>query len=151
MLREALEEAQFERIRAGERAPAKAQEDEDPDAVLRAALESRTPPAEDQEEEEPEFSFPALPTHTPQLPPPSSGGDGGGDDAGDDAQRRMDILMGLNGPTQKPTPRFPVPPSDKGGRQAGQGWSLPGWDDTRDDDLASWCCKLPPTYRSGYN
>lgn len=76
-------------------------------------------------------SLPALPTHEPTL-----------DDevVDDDLQKRMDLLLGLSGPKAKPGPTQPVLPSAPK-RQVGQGWNLPGYNDNRDDDLDTWCCR----------
>lgn len=81
------------------------------------------------------FNFPAIPTHAPVT-------DEGSDEAGTEEDARMRLLMGLSGPTSKPTTKLPTAPSAKPTeRQAGQGWNLPGYVDERDDDLESWCCE----------
>jgi hypothetical protein len=79
---------------------------------------------------EPELSFPALPTHIPI--------DESQDPLDKDAEARMALLLGLSGPSTKPgPPRLPSPPKD---RKPGQGWNLPGYKDDRDEDPDSWCC-----------
>lgn len=85
----------------------------------------------------PPLFLPALPTHDPIFKDEDE--DGGVDD---DLQKRMNLLLGLSGPTLKPgQPTQPVLPSAPK-RQVGQGWNLPGYNDHRDDDLDTWCCEL---------
>ena len=82
------------------------------------------------------FSFPSLATHEP-IPEEE-------DRIDDDLKKRMDLLLGLSGPLAAPTnkqhsgePSLPDPPK----REVGQGWNLPGYNDSRDNDLESWCCE----------
>lgn len=74
------------------------------------------------------FTFPSLPTHVPK------------DDEeleDEETKKKMDILLGLSGPSVKPSnPILPSAPK----RDVGQGWNLPGFQDERDNDLDSWCC-----------
>lgn len=85
-----------------------------------------------------DFAFPSIPNHQPLS-------EGEPDDQNDvDIDSRMSLLLGLSGPSAKPgEPKLPTVPSSKPvpGRQAGQGWNLPGWEDGRDEDLDSWCCE----------
>jgi len=82
--------------------------------------------------DEPELSFPSLPTHIPM---------GESQDAVDnEAEARMALLLGLSGPSTKPGP--PRLPSPSKARKPGQGWNLPGYKDDRDEDPDSWCCML---------
>jgi len=81
------------------------------------------------------FSFPSLPTHNPEEPE---------DTVDDDTQQRMNLLLGLSGPTLRPEhPSKPILP-DAPKREVGQGWNLPGYNDTRDSDIDSWCCECKP-------
>ena len=80
------------------------------------------------------FSFPSLPTHVPQEE---------AEPIDEDLQQRMNMLLGLSGPTAKPgQPVKPLLP-DAPKREVGQGWNLPGYNDTRDGDIDSWCCEFP--------
>jgi hypothetical protein len=89
-----------------------------------------TPSSDIKSTDEPELSFPALPTHIPI--------DESQDPLDKDAEARMALLLGLSGPSTKPgPPRLPSPPKD---RKPGQGWNLPGYRDDRDEDPDSWCC-----------
>ena len=81
--------------------------------------------------DEPSFSFPSLPTHVPTEEDSSP--------TDDDTHKRMNLLLGLTGPTARPGTQPVLPSVPK--RQAGQGWNLPGYDDSRDNDLDSWCCE----------
>lgn len=89
--------------------------------------------------DEPELSFPSLPTHVPV--------DESQDATDKEAEARMALLLGLSGPSTKPgPPRLPSPPI---GRKPGQGWNLPGYKDDRDEDPDSWCCMLLLQVRGG--
>lgn len=86
--------------------------------------------------ESPKLSFPSLPSHLPKEEEDT-------EDALDaEARARMEMLLGLSGPSTKPgAPKLPSPPKDVGGqRNPGQGWNLPGYKDDMDDDPDSWCC-----------
>ncbi|KAK1926592.1 hypothetical protein DB88DRAFT_482389 [Papiliotrema laurentii] len=78
------------------------------------------------------FSFPSLPAHEPLVAEPED----------DQLQKRMELLLGLKGPSVAPGapkasgPVLPTVPK----REVGQGWNLPGYNDSRDNDLDSWCC-----------
>ncbi|KAI9635631.1 uncharacterized protein MKK02DRAFT_44329 [Dioszegia hungarica] len=81
--------------------------------------------------------FPSIPTHVPAQELDEADQDDPAVDA------RMAMLLGLPGPSIHPGgPKLPSAPTSKPaqGRQAGQGWNLPGWEDGRDEDLDSWCC-----------
>jgi hypothetical protein len=90
----------------------------------------------------PQLSFPALPSHLPKDE----------DDIEDaldaEARARMEMLLGLSGPSTQPgPPGLPSPPKDVGGqRNPGQGWDLPGYKDDMDDDPDSWCCTFDYVY-----
>ena len=89
--------------------------------------------------DEPEPSFPSLPTHIPM--------DESQDPIDNEAEARMALLLGLSGPSTKPgPPRLPSPPKE---RKLGQGWNLPGYKDDRDEDPDSWCCMLFLQARGG--
>lgn len=77
-----------------------------------------------------DHAFPSLPNHQPESL----------EDDGDDEQAKemMSRLMSLSGPAQPPG-NVKLPSSPK--REVGKGWNLPGYDDNRDQDLESWCCK----------
>jgi len=93
--------------------------------------EQATKPIGTAEPEDELFSFPSLPTHIPADEP---------EPIDDDFQQRMNLLLGLSGPTARPfsKPLLPDPPK----REVGQGWNLPGYNDTRDSDIDSWCCRF---------
>ena len=80
------------------------------------------------------FSFPSLPAHEPLVAEPED----------DQLQKRMELLLGLKGPSVAPGapkasgPVLPTVPK----REVGQGWNLPGYNDSRDNDLDSWCCEF---------
>jgi hypothetical protein len=83
-----------------------------------------------------EFAWPAAPSHVPVEIEDKEKED-------EEAVKRMEVLMGLNGPThelQKPSgSQSARTPGD--GRDVGKGWNIPGFGDENDDDLESWCCK----------
>lgn len=92
-------------------------------AVAEAALEKET-------EDDPfaKISLQSAPTDLPDEADPS-------------LTSRINLLLGLSGPSTQPGfPTVPTVPTDSK-RQTGQGWNLPGWQDTRDNDLDSWCCE----------
>ena len=98
-------------------------------------LEHSEPKDTDADEAEPaEVAWPALPTHSL-------------DDMDADAQSRLDKLMGLSAVSNVlpsvPTGRLGVQSAgETSKRQAGQGWSIPGYKDDNDDDPDTWCCEL---------
>ena len=79
---------------------------------------------EAEDEEDATFSFPILPTHLPNT-----------EETDDQADAMMSRLYGLSGPSHVPGTTLPPPP-----KAVAKGWDLPGYDDSRDDDLESWCC-----------
>ncbi len=83
-----------------------------------------------------DFAFPGLPNHLPTAPAEED----------DDKSTRamMSRLLGLSGPSQAPSAKLPSPLK----REVGKGWTLPGYDDTRDDDMDSWCCESPSSLSS---
>ena len=109
-------------------------------ALAEAALEraNDTSPVEPEPTRQPEdphedatFAFPSLPTHLPMDDEPEP-------DLDEDTKKRLDLLLGLSGPAQKPgQASLPAVPK----RAPGQGWNLPGYNDARDEDLDSWCCE----------
>jgi hypothetical protein len=122
-----------------ERALAEAELEADEELDARGTITSTPTPNEVRGvQSEPDASaalFPSLPTHQPLADPDDP------TEADDDP--RMALLLGLSGPSQQPG-GAPVPPvSAVLPRQAGQGWNLPGWQDGRDEDLDSWCCRYP--------
>ncbi|ORX36158.1 hypothetical protein BD324DRAFT_630410 [Kockovaella imperatae] len=105
-------------------------------ALAEAALEKDQLPSDDPHEtiSNTSFAFPSLPSHIPVDEDPEPGPEVNIDD---DTRKRMDLLLGLSGPAQKPgQASLPAVPK----RAPGQGWNLPGYNDARDDDLESWCC-----------
>jgi hypothetical protein len=151
ILLRALEEAELEvdqdiksgKLRSGAEEDGIADENEtEQDIIARAkalslnsprdqASSSRTAPLDS-----PTLSFPSLPTHLPT--------EAEEEDVDAEAQARMDMLLGLSGPSTQPgPPRLPTPPKDVGSdRKPGQGWNLPGYKDDMDDDPDSWCCEF---------
>ena len=90
-------------------------------------------PREETESTESSFNFPSLPSHVPKEDEEPR------KDFDDDTKKRMDMLLGLSGPVTKPGgPTLPQVPK----RAPGQGWNIPGYEDTRDEDIDSWCCEL---------
>jgi len=87
------------------------------------------PSSTSDDEEDGAAAFPSIPDH---LPAPKD------EDEDDEPTRAvMSRLLGLSGPFQAPGAKLPSPPK----REVGKGWNLPGYDDTRDEDLDSWCCE----------
>ena len=76
-------------------------------------------------------TFPKLPTVT-KLPMTEEN-----DEDEKNAEVMMSRLLGLTRPSQAPGLKLPSPPK----REVGKGLNLPGYDDSRDDDIDSWCCK----------
>jgi hypothetical protein len=151
ILLRALEEAEQEvdqdiksgKLRSGEEEDGVADENEtEQDIIARAKALSLNPPRDPSASSSPEprdsptLSFPSLPTHLPT--------EAEEEDFDAEAQARMNMLLGLSGPSTQPgPPRLPTPPKDVGSdRKPGQGWNLPGYKDDMDDDPDSWCCEF---------
>ena len=108
-----------------------------PSPVVLPATQSENCSSIDPDADEAEVAWPTLPTHS--LPQE--------DDMDADAQSRLDKLMGLSAVSNVlpsvPTGRPGVQSAgETSKRQAGQGWSIPGYKDDNDDDPDTWCCEL---------
>lgn len=83
--------------------------------------------------------FPSIPAHQPLAAL-----DTNESEPDLELDKRIALLLGLSGPSSIPSiGSLPsAPQSAPKARSAGQGYNLPGWNDGRDEDLDSWCCKF---------
>jgi hypothetical protein len=121
IIQRAFDQAQLERNQAA------------PSDIDREDLSHALNDSQIKEPEETEFSFPSLPQHHPSESEHEDEGDA-------ESETMMARLLGLTGPKHIPgQPSLPPPPKT----EPGKGWSIPGFNDSRDEDLDSWCCKSP--------
>lgn len=139
ILRRAMDESRMERKNIGSSSSNPRPVTSDEDDAEDESLNDNGPPAGRGEDSSaarsasPQFSFPSLPSHTPEDTTEM-------DPIDPDIDAKMSLLLGLSGPRTAPgPPRLPSPPKDDK-RKPGQGWNLPGYKDDRDDDPDSWCC-----------